>query len=46
MRFSDPLYVLQLNSKNTTADSTSGITITVAVVETGQTTWANIGFRK
>jgi hypothetical protein len=46
MRYSDPLYVLQLNSKQTTTDSTSGVTIWVTIQETGQSTWANIGFRK
>lgn len=46
MRFSDGKYVLQLNSRNTTSDSTSGITIWVTVQETGQSVWANIGFRK
>jgi hypothetical protein len=46
MRFSDGKYVLQLNSRNTTADSTSGITIWVTIQETGQSVQANIGFRK
>jgi hypothetical protein len=46
MRFSDGQYVLQLNSKNTTSDSTSGITIWVTVQETGQSVSANIGFKK
>jgi hypothetical protein len=46
MRFSDGKYVLQLNSKKTTADSTSGITIWVTVAETGQSVSANIGFKK
>ncbi len=46
MRFSDGKYVLQLNSKNTTSDSTSGITIWVTIQETGQSVQANIGFRK
>jgi hypothetical protein len=46
MRFSDPLYVLQLNSKKTTTDSTCGITIWVTIGSTGQNTWANIGFKK
>jgi len=45
MRYSDPLYVLQLNSKKTTSDSSSGITIWVTIQETGQTTSANIGFK-
>jgi len=46
MRFSDPLYVLQLNSKATTGDSTSGITIFVTIQLTSQTVQANIGFKK
>jgi hypothetical protein len=46
MRFSDPLYVLQLNSRNTTPDSTSGITIFVTIQSTNQTVSAHIGFKK
>jgi hypothetical protein len=46
MRFSDPLYVLQLNSKNTTSDSSSGITIFVTIQSTLQTKQADIGFKK
>ena len=45
MRFSDPLYVLQLNSKKTTPDSSSGITVYVTIVSTNQTVDANIGFK-
>jgi hypothetical protein len=46
MRFSDGQYVLQLNSKNTTTDSTCGITIWVTIPSTSQTAQANIGFKK
>jgi Thrombospondin type 3 repeat/PKD domain len=46
MRFSSPLYVLQLNSKKTTADATSGVTIFVRLETTGQSVQANIGFKK
>ncbi|HET9852960.1 MAG TPA: hypothetical protein VFP56_10695 [Candidatus Limnocylindrales bacterium] len=45
MRFSDPLYVLQLNSKKTTNDASSGITVYVTIVSTNQTVDANIGFK-
>ena len=45
MRFSDPLYVLQLSSKKTTSDPSSAITIWVTVQSTGQSTSAYIGFK-
>jgi hypothetical protein len=45
MRFSDPLYVLQLNSKATTTDPSSGLTLFVVIPATNQSTQANIGFK-
>ena len=45
MRFSDPLYVLQLNSKKTTTDSSSAITIWVTIESTHQSVSATIGFK-
>jgi len=45
MRFSDPLYVLQLSSKAVTNDSSSGYTLFVNIPSTGQSTQANIGFK-
>ena len=45
MRFSDPLYVLQLNSKKTTNDNTSAVTIWVTIQSTSQSVSAFIGFK-
>jgi hypothetical protein len=45
MRFSDPLYVLQLSSRAITNDSSSGYTLFVNIPSTQQSTQANIGFK-
>ncbi len=49
MRFSDPIYILNLDTKKTSTDSTSAITIFVSIMNGNvqqQTTSAYIGFKK